>query len=851
MSHLPLVNVTARINDQSGLPVCGAVVKMTLHGVDKYCGLVVPRETAVVTDAAGVGVLKVFPNVGYEGTYYDVHISFPSKSAFQPPHHRPPMPPMPPHHHDHHHGHEPFNPMAPHGCPNPPDPFCTKPPMPPRPEPHCDHGHFPPLHDHHHGFDPHRPPMPPHVHGCELPVMKPIRCTAVVPNSDCNLLDIINLPPNDQRPLASVLPEEVAGYAAQAGSAADQARDYAASANSALNTVRLGLDEIEAAKKAVHASETSAASSAATAKNLLGQMNDIACHFEHTVTNRVEETAQRLQQDATRQINNQKAMAIDAIDQSRDKALDTIELLAQQTKTDAIIAVNSARDSAIHLIGDAKLNAVDEIREMAGQYDEDFTNLVERAESAAKRSSCASSSAAASATKACLCAERSEAAVITVEQIARNQDHVLKEVEAHAESTKSDMQRAEAAADSAKKYAGQADGSNKAAQKAADAAGASAKDAKLSAEQAVAAQQAVAADKEFVERIKDDAEAALKDIAVQEILPLVKDEAVEQATSEAREAAETAHQFADSSAFWAEESKKAAKSIEGDASEAKAAAVAAKNDAAKAEVAAKAAENKAAEAVQAASDAACSADKAEEFANAVEQKLAEAQLSHAALQEQIARLSARMTKVELDHATSAHPCPGEGEGGGSGGGLTPDDIKGVVELVLQQKGIEPANFTSPAQVQNIVNTAISALPPAGLPADQVQTMVNDAINALPPAGLPEEQVREIVDTAIDGIRAELPKSGLTEDEVKAIADKAAADAIAADPSVKPEQLQALVDAAIAEYLANHPLEGITEEQARQIVNDAIAADNSTDVTIAKDSIVANGITIGVVESVEG
>lgn len=82
MSNLPLVNVTAQVNDQQGRPCAGAVVKMRLCSPDKYQGLVVPREVIGGTDVNGRCVLRVFPNaLGYEGSEYDVHISFPGSGA--------------------------------------------------------------------------------------------------------------------------------------------------------------------------------------------------------------------------------------------------------------------------------------------------------------------------------------------------------------------------------------------------------------------------------------------------------------------------------------------------------------------------------------------------------------------------------------------------------------------------------------------------------------------------------------------------------------------------------------------------------------------------------------------------
>lgn len=82
LDKLPLVDVTARIHDQQGRPCAGAVVRMRLCSPDKYQGLVVPREVSGTTDADGCCVLRVFPNaLGYEGSVYDVHISFPASGA--------------------------------------------------------------------------------------------------------------------------------------------------------------------------------------------------------------------------------------------------------------------------------------------------------------------------------------------------------------------------------------------------------------------------------------------------------------------------------------------------------------------------------------------------------------------------------------------------------------------------------------------------------------------------------------------------------------------------------------------------------------------------------------------------
>ena len=172
MSNLPLVNVTAQINDQQGHACAGAVVRMRLCSPDKYQGLVVPREVTGTTDKTGRCVLRVFPNaLGYEGSVYDVHISFPASGAG----------------------------------------VC--------------------------GSVPATAPM------------RTIRAKVFVPNADCNLMDIMDLAPREPLPAGSLLPEEVAGYAAQAAGSAEAARDQAEAAASTLAQVTASVQQAEAAKE--------------------------------------------------------------------------------------------------------------------------------------------------------------------------------------------------------------------------------------------------------------------------------------------------------------------------------------------------------------------------------------------------------------------------------------------------------------------------------------------------------------------------------------------------------------------------------------------------------------------------
>ena len=515
MSSLPLVNVTARITDQGGRPIAGAVVRMRLCTPEKYQGLIVPRETSQVTDAAGLAVLRVFPNaLGYEGSEYDVHVSFPASGAG--------------------------------------------------------------------------------VCGCadSLPVLRPIRAHAVVPNSDCNLFDILNLPPYEQRGAGSVLPEEVAGYAAAAANSAEAARRSAAAAAGSTAAV-------EAAAKAAKAAQTAAEGFAEEAEQHVHRVRDLVsevdariCEWTETGTEQVEKVTQRLLTDARQCIAQDKADALNAIEQRAGEALAEATERLTAARTEAVLAVNEAGATAVHAVEDARDNARDELNEMAGQFEEDFMTLAERAEAAAKRAGCASAAAANSAARACECATRAETAAKDAVQARNEAADAARRAETAAQCVKSDAQRAEAAADSARKSAEHAEGSALAAQKAAAAADASAKDANLAAEQAVAAQQA-AADRDYVAGVAADVEQAVKDVAVDMLTPQVVSEAIDKATAEAQAHAQAAADSAAAAADSATESARQANLAKKRADRAESAAQAAEDSARAADCAASRATQKA------------------------------------------------------------------------------------------------------------------------------------------------------------------------------------------------------------------------------------------------------------------
>lgn len=174
---IPLVNVTARISDQQGRPVHRAQIVMRLTTVERYCGLIVPREARAETDPQGRAVLKVWPNEqGTESSEYMVTVTFPEAGQVN-------------------------------GGKHP--------------------SHLPPLHS--------------------------LRYHATVPNADCNLHDIAEMPPYEQRGAGQVITSEVAAQRAE--SAGDCAKADAQRAETAADAV---------GKHAIIAKDAAAAMASAT-----------------------------------------------------------------------------------------------------------------------------------------------------------------------------------------------------------------------------------------------------------------------------------------------------------------------------------------------------------------------------------------------------------------------------------------------------------------------------------------------------------------------------------------------------------------------------------------------------------
>ena len=75
---VPTVQVTIKLNDQSGAPVPGARVIARLTSTERYQGYVVPKEYTGEAGADGIAVVNIFPNeLGSEGSEYIFKITDP------------------------------------------------------------------------------------------------------------------------------------------------------------------------------------------------------------------------------------------------------------------------------------------------------------------------------------------------------------------------------------------------------------------------------------------------------------------------------------------------------------------------------------------------------------------------------------------------------------------------------------------------------------------------------------------------------------------------------------------------------------------------------------------------------
>ncbi|MEG2004469.1 MAG: hypothetical protein RR014_00380 [Bilophila sp.] len=395
---------------------------------------------------------------------------------------------------------------------------------------------------------------------------------AVVPNHDCDLQDIMELSPTEYRGAGQVITSEVAMYAGQASTARDAAQKYAQAAQ---NTVELCTNAATSAGAAQLAAQT--ASQLATIKadeagKLVERANDRIVYFEEEVTRRVETEVGRLTSASTESILSSKNEALTQLEQRTAQVIMEVTSTAVDLKTDAVKAVTRAQEQAVDALDKGKEEGLAAFHEEGELFREDFLQLTDRAESAAKKAGCASIAAQNHANRACECSKNAELAADAVAKVEANVIEAARAAElsktcAEAAATTATVKAAEITAkvETAITAAGDAKLSAQSARRDAILAEQSFDDAVVARDNAKAsatdaALHAVSAKAE-ADRAKiyaDDVEAGIQNAALDLLTPQVVTEAVTKATSIATTAAGEAQMHAEDAQFSATDARNTA-----------------------------------------------------------------------------------------------------------------------------------------------------------------------------------------------------------------------------------------------------------------------------------------------------
>lgn len=451
---------------------------------------------------------------------------------------------------------------------------------------------------------------PNHPSGSIAPIQNQ-RFRCVVPNADCNLQDIAELPPYEQRSSGQVITAEVAAYASQAASAADRADNILQSVGCIRVTLEGLADEAESAKVAAQEAARQASAHERRAQELVDGIDDKVCHFENSVTARTEKTAKRMMQEARDCIVQEKASALEAIEARTGTALSEISGAASDAQKTTSETINAVRENALGSIEAARKDALEDIAEEVRLAHEDFDAITDLANSAAKRAGCSAASAANARTDACACAERAEKAAAGMERFSVEAQAAAESAATSAACAKTDAQRAETAANTVQSQVESAKASADVAMRQAQLAKASADAAGLSETSARDAATSAQENREHVDEVTRNLDQKLKDAAAE----IVTDEIVEAATAKATEEANAAKDAATEAAAAAAES-------------------------------AASMEDNAASAAASAANAASSAADAAEYASKLKEEF-DAEVAVAAMAKEIIDLSDRLTTSQI------------------------------------------------------------------------------------------------------------------------------------------------------------------------------------------------------------
>lgn len=376
---------------------------------------------------------------------------------------------------------------------------------------------------------------------------------AVVPDHDCDLQDIMELSPYDQRGAGQVITSEVAMYAGQASAARDAAASYAQAAQSGVGLADAAAEKAEAAKTSAQIAAELATAKAEAAGTLVERANERIVFFENEVTGRVETEAKRLTTAATTVITESRNDALNRIEERGAQAVMEVTGNAATLKADAVEAVTRAEARAVDALDKGVEDGLRQFHEEGELFREDFEQLTERAESAAKKAGCASLSAQSHANRACGCAKAAELAAETSEAVQTSVLEAARAADVSKTCAETAAARAEASAQEIANRVHDAEDAARTAEKAA-----SARDmAARSAEEAARSAAASKADADRAEVCAEDVEEAIRQTALDILTPQIVTEAAELATAEATQSAEAARQHAEEAQSAAQEAQDA------------------------------------------------------------------------------------------------------------------------------------------------------------------------------------------------------------------------------------------------------------------------------------------------------
>ena len=167
--------------------------------------------------------------------------------------------------------------------------------------------------------------------------MRSIRGNCVVPNADCNLQDIMELPAYEPRSAGQAVETEVAHWASLAAQYSEGARASMQGAQSVETRLNATADVASASRLAAQEAAQSASASATRAQGLVDGVSSTISHFQNSVVEQTAETVERLTVDATTSIGQHKASALDEIGAKVETVMDESIASLTQARSESMI----------------------------------------------------------------------------------------------------------------------------------------------------------------------------------------------------------------------------------------------------------------------------------------------------------------------------------------------------------------------------------------------------------------------------------------------------------------------------------------------------------------------------------